>query len=266
MKCENGICCVGDRPYLCVRDLGLRYGPRQTLGNVNLDVSACSITALIGPSGSGKSSLLNCFNRLTDHIPRCKVEGRIEIDGEDILAASVDVRALRRKVGMVFQKPNPFPLSIWQNLALTLKQHGIKDKIQVAAKVEAVLRGVALWDEVKDRLHASALALSGGQQQRLCIARALILDPDLVLLDEPCSALDPLSSAAVEELIRDMRRRLTVILVTHNLAQARRLADATALFWAHEGIGSIVEQGPTERLFAAPQHRLTAAYVSGAIG
>lgn len=266
MKCESGVCLIGNEPYICVKDLGVTYGRRAVLANVSLDTSSCSITALIGPSGCGKTSFLNCLNRLTDHYEDCKVTGAIRIGDLNVLNARTDVLYLRRRVGMIFQKPNPFPLSIWRNLALTLKQHGISDRRALAERIETALQAVGLWDEVKDRLHASALSLSGGQQQRLCIARAVALEPDVILFDEPCSALDPISSGVVEELIRGLRSRFTVVIVTHNLAQARRISDATALFWMHGGVGRLVEYGPTQRLFEAPADPITAAYLAGRHG
>jgi len=251
---------------VAIEGLGIAYGGRPALAGVSLDLPERSITALVGPSGCGKSSLLAAVNRLTDHYEGCAVTGRVLVGGADVRAASTDVLALRKKVGMIFQKPNPFPLSIWKNLALSLKQHGIKDKVLVAGKIEGALRGVGLWDEVKDRLHEPAGRLSGGQQQRLCIARAVVLDPEVLLLDEPCSALDPLSSAVVEELILGMKKRLTLLIVTHNLAQARRIADRTAVFWTQEGVGRLIESGATAQLFEAPSHKITAAYLMGRQG
>lgn len=252
--------------FVKIEGLGVSYGRRAALAGVSLSVPERSITALVGPSGCGKSSLLAAVNRLTDHYDGCTVTGRVLVGGADVRASSTDVLALRRKVGMIFQKPNPFPLSIWKNLALSLKQHGIKDRRVVEGKVEEALRGVGLWDEVKDRLDEPAGRLSGGQQQRLCIARAVVLDPDVLLLDEPCSALDPVSGAVVEGLILGLKARLTVLIVTHNLAQARRIADQTAVFWTQDGVGRLIESGATAQLFEAPTHRITAAYLMGRQG
>jgi len=220
----------------------------------------------VGPSGCGKTSFLTSLNRLTDLIPGCRVAGRIRLDGLDVLAPHTDVIRLRRRVGMIFQKPNPFPLSIWKNLEFPLREHGLRDRKQIATNIQTVLRDVGLWGEVKDRLHSPALALSGGQQQRLCIARALVLSPDVLLMDEPCSALDPLSSGVVEDLIVGLRGRYTVLIVTHNLAQARRIADYAALFWVQNGAGQLIEAGKTKQIFEEPRESLTQAYVSGMRG
>jgi phosphate transport system ATP-binding protein len=203
---------------------------------------------------------------LTDLLPRCRVAGSIFLDSADIHALGTDVIALRRRVGMIFQKPNPFPLSIRKNIELPLREHGVRQRVACEEIVEAVLKDVGLWPEVKDRLNASALALSGGQQQRLCIARALALKPDVILFDEPCSALDPISSGVVEDLIAGLRHRFTVVIVTHNLAQARRIADDVALFWMQNGAGRLIEFGPCQQIFEAPEHELTAAYVNGIRG
>ena len=250
---------------LTVQGLGVRYGARTVLESVDLSASAGSITAIIGPSGCGKSSFLSCLNRLTDYADACTVTGRVLIGGVDVADRSLDVLALRRRVGMIFQKPNPFPLSIRKNIAFPLKQHGMPER-EIDAAVRAALEAVGLWTEVKDRLGSPALALSGGQQQRLCIARAVALEPHMLLLDEPCSALDPISTSVIEDLIRDLRRRLTVVVVTHNLGQARRLADRVALFWVKEGVGRLVEHEETERLFEAPRERITADYIAGRRG
>lgn len=220
--------------------------------------------ALIGPSGCGKTSFLTCLNRLIELTPNCKVSGRILLEDRDVLA--LDVIALRRQVGMLFQKPNPFPLSIMRNIEFPLREHGVRSRDEIDRIVEDVLRDVGLWDEVKDRLKAPALSLSGGQQQRLCLARALALKPKVFLMDEPCSALDPLSSEVVEDLLANLRGRYTVLVVTHNLAQAKRIADEVALFWLVDGAGQLIEFGSVAQIFASPQHTLTAAYVSGRRG
>ncbi|MDZ8050222.1 MAG: phosphate ABC transporter ATP-binding protein [Aulosira sp. ZfuVER01] len=254
------------QPLIQTENLTLQYGQKTAFENVNLSINAGEIAALVGPSGCGKTSFLSCLNRLTDLIPQCRVKGRIQIGTLDVLNTKIDAIALRRKVGMIFQKPNPFPLSIWKNLELPLREHGIKNREQIDAIVETTLTDVGLWDEVKDRLQTSALALSGGQQQRLCIARALGLQPEVLLLDEPCSALDPISSGVVEDLITSLRGRYTLLIVTHNLAQAKRIADRVALFWVQDGVGQLIESGTVAQIFESPQHPLTAAYITGARG
>jgi phosphate transport system ATP-binding protein len=248
------------------QDLTVHYGPRPALKGVHLTVVAGEITALVGPSGCGKSTFLQSLNRLTDLIPGCRVQGSIRLAGEEILHPQCDLLALRRRVGMIFQKPNPFPLSIRRNLDLPLKEHGVGGREEREGRIETALRDVGLWEEVHDRLDASATGLSGGQQQRLCIARALVLEPRVILFDEPCSALDPLASGVVEDLIHSLKGRYTVVIVTHNLAQARRIADSTALFWAVGGAGRLVEEAATEAFFTAPAEALTREYVSGARG
>jgi phosphate transport system ATP-binding protein len=258
-------CCI-PQPWIQVDELAIHYGESRVLGDVSLRINRGCITALIGPSGCGKTSFLSCLNRLTDMIPGCRVEGNITIGSVDVRAAATDVIALRRRVGMIFQKPNPFPLSIRKNIELPLKEHGVKSRHERAEIVESVLEDVGLWEEVKDRLDAPAQALSGGQQQRLCIARALALRPEVLLFDEPCSALDPISSEVVEELMTGLRNRYTVVVVTHNLNQARRIADYAAFFWASNGTGRLIEHGPSSRIFDAPQEKLTVAYVSGRAG
>ena len=258
--------CCEPVPHLRIQDLSVRYGPHTVLAGVSVDVYKGCITALIGPSGCGKTSFLSALNRLTDLIPGASVQGQIMLGDLDVRHPRTDLLALRRRVGMIFQKPNPFPLSIRRNLELPLREHGVKDRAVLAQKIETTLRDVGLWDEVCDRLDSPALALSGGQQQRLCIARALVLAPEVLLMDEPCSALDPLSSRVVEELIQRLRGRLTVVIVTHNLAQARRIANYAAFFWMTERVGQLVEFGQCVKLFDAPQHALTQAYVSGATG
>lgn len=254
------------RPFIEVEKLGLAYGDRIAFDGVSLPILEGCVTALVGPSGCGKTSFLLCLNRLTDLIPDCRVWGSIRIGDLDVLDTRTDVMWLRRRVGMIFQKPNPFPLSIRKNLEFPLREHGIRDRDRLAATVESALRDVGLWDEVKDRLDAPAQALSGGQQQRLCIARALALRPEALLMDEPCSALDPLSGGVVEELIAHLRGRYTVLVVTHNLAQARRIADFAALFWVEDGSGCLVEYDRADRFFQSPRMPLTASYLSGARG
>jgi phosphate transport system ATP-binding protein len=254
------------RAHVRVEGLGLEYPGKTAFRGVTLDIPERQITALIGPSGSGKTSFLSVLNRLTDLIPGARVRGRALLDGGDVLAPGVDVIALRRRVGMIFQKPNPFPLSIRRNIELPLREHGVREPDELAARVEQSLRAVGLWDEVKDRLGGPAQALSGGQQQRLCIARAVALRPEVILLDEPCSSLDPISSGVVEDLIASLRDRYTVVIVTHNLAQARRIADRVALFWVQDGAGQLIEDGPCDQIFGAPRESLTTAYINGIRG
>lgn len=255
-----------EEAFIQTENLTLQYGKKTAFTNVNLSVNAGEILALVGPSGCRKTSFLSCLNRLTDMIPQCRIRGRIRIGNLEVLHSKTNAITLRRQVGMIFQKPNPFPLSIWKNLELPLREHGIRDRHQIDEIIETSLKDVGLWDEVKDRLQTSALALSGGQQQRLCIARALGLQPEVLLLDEPCSALDPISSRVVEDLITSLRQRYTLLIVTHNLAQAKRIANQVALFWVQEGVGKLIESGSVEQIFDHPQHPLTAAYVTGARG
>jgi phosphate transport system ATP-binding protein len=254
------------QPFLHTEKLSLSYGIKPAFTDVTLDIAPKAITALIGPSGCGKTSFLNCLNRMTDLIAHSQVSGRIALGDLDILDPRTDVLALRRRIGMIFQRPNPFPLSIRKNLEFPLREHGVRNRQELTKIVETALKEVGLWNEVKDRLDTSALALSGGQQQRLCLARALALRPEALLLDEPCSALDPLSGAVVEELIVELRKRYTLVIVTHNLAQARRIADHAAFLWITEGCGRLIEQGPAAQLFEQPRDPLTAAYVSGRKG
>jgi len=253
-------------PSIQTQHLSLHYGKKAAFTDISLPIQAGGITAIVGPSGCGKTSFLSCLNRLTDLIPRVTVSGSIRLDTMEILDHQIDAIALRRRVGMIFQKPNPFPFSIWKNLAFPLREHGIRNRQQQDQIIETTLQNVGLWDEIKDRLHTSALSLSGGQQQRLCIARALVLQPDVLLFDEPCSALDPISSGVVEDLIDSLRGDYTVVIVTHNLAQARRIADSAALFWVQDGVGKLIEYGTISQIFEAPQHELTAAYVNGIRG
>lgn len=262
---EASPCCV-PVPHLEVRALSVSYGERRVLETVSLDIYRGCITALIGPSGCGKTSFLSTLNRLTDMLPSVRVEGSVRFDGKEILDTRLDTLRLRRRIGMIFQKPNPFPLSIRRNLELPLREHGMRKHVERAARTEQALRDVGLWDEVKDRLDSSAMSLSGGQQQRLCIARALVLEPEILLMDEPCSALDPISSAVVEELITRLRGRYTIVIVTHNLAQARRVANYAGFFWMTERVGKLIEFGRCQRLFDAPAHALTRAYVGGISG
>ncbi|MEC5127903.1 phosphate ABC transporter ATP-binding protein [Verrucomicrobiales bacterium BCK34] len=251
---------------LSISDLTIRYGNFTAVKDVNLEVPAGEITALVGPSGCGKSTFLASLNRLTDLTPGCIAEGKIVL-GESgcILGPNVNILKLRRRVGMVFQKPNPFPQSIRRNFEIPLREHGIP-KREIADRTESALKDVGLWDEVSNRLDQSALQLSGGQQQRLCIARALALDPQVILFDEPCSALDPLASAVVEDHIAALRGRVTVIIVTHNLAQARRISDSTAIFWIRDGAGTIVEHGPAKTLFTSASDPDAVYYLSGERG
>ncbi len=238
------------------------YGNFQALHDVNLNFRENEVTALIGPSGCGKSTFLRCLNRMNDLIPISRVEGRVTLEGQDIYAPSLDVVQLRRRVGMVFQKPNPFPKTIFENIAYGLRVNGIKNKGFLAEKVEKSLRQAAIWDEVKDRLHESALGLSGGQQQRLCIARALAVEPEIVLMDEPASALDPIATQKIEELIHQLKERYTIIIVTHNMQQAARVSDITAFFY----IGKLIEVDETNTLFTRPKLKQTEDYITGRFG
>ena len=247
---------------ISVRNLNLYYGNFQALIDIGLDFSTHKVTALIGPSGCGKSTLLRCLNRMNDLIPRTRVLGNVHLDGQDIYDSGLDVVTLRRRVGMVFQKPNPFPKSIFENVAYGLRVNGIRDKSFLSRKVEESLRQAALWDEVKDRLQASALSLSGGQQQRLCIARAMAVEPEVILMDEPASALDPIATQKIEELIRLLKRTYTIIIVTHNMQQAARVSDTTAFFY----LGQLIEVGQTENLFTRPQLKQTSDYITGRFG
>lgn len=260
---EAGQPCCEPRPIIQVRNVSLYYGTKAALDSVTLDIYKGCITALIGPSGCGKTSFLSAINRLTDLIPGCSLNGRILVNNDDIRHPGCNVQALRRRIGMVFQKPTPFPLSIRRNLALPLNEHGVTKKEEVSAISEKALRDVGLWDEVYDRLNTSALRLSGGQQQRLCIARALVLSPEILLMDEPCSALDPIASGVVEDLICRLRGRYTIVIVTHNLAQARRIANYAAFFWFRDRAGQLVEFGRCQQIFESPHDELTAAYVNG---
>lgn len=244
-----------------VRNLNLYYGDNQALKNINIDLEEHKVTAFIGPSGCGKSTFLRTINRMNDLIDNVKIEGEILVDGEDIYI-SKDVIALRTKVGMVFQKPNPFPMSIYDNIAYGPRLHGVRDKKSLDEIVEKSLKGAALWDEVKDRLKKSALGLSGGQQQRLCIARTIAVSPEIILMDEPTSALDPISTNKMEDLMEELKKKYTVIIVTHNMQQAGRIADKTAFFLN----GEIIEYGDTEDIFYKPRDKRTEDYITGRFG
>jgi phosphate transport system ATP-binding protein len=263
---QQGAACCVPTPVIDVQGLRISYNGITALDNLSLQINQGCITALIGPSGCGKTSFLSSLNRLTDLIPRVKVEGRIEFGGLNIHDPSVDVRALRTHVGMIFQRPNPFPLSIRKNIEMPLREHGISGKQVLHERLERALTDVGLWSEVKDRLDQPALGLSGGQQQRLCIARTLALEPKVLLMDEPCSALDPISSGVVEDLVIRLKGQYTVVIVTHNLAQAKRIANYAAFFWMKEKVGKLIEFGQSRQIFEAPSHELTAAYISGVRG
>jgi phosphate transport system ATP-binding protein len=263
---QEGPPCCEPMPHLQARGLSVSYSGQCVLSDISLNIYRGCITAIIGPSGCGKSTFLSTLNRLTDLIPDVQINGDVLYGGRSIFDGKIDVLSLRRSVGMIFQKPNPFPLSIRQNLELPLREHGERNKETIADKIETALRDVGLWQEVADRLNTSALSLSGGQQQRLCIARALVLEPNTLLMDEPCSALDPIASGVVEELILNLRGRYTVVVVTHNLAQARRVANYAAFFWMKDRLGTLVEFGQSNHLFEQPREELTRAYVSGQRG
>lgn len=247
---------------ISVSELDLYYGDFQALKGVSMDVAGCAITALIGPSGCGKSTFLRCLNRMNDLIPGVKVRGKITLDGTDIHDPTVDVVELRKKVGMVFQQPNPFPKSIFENVAYGPRIHGVRKKSELEDIVEESLRRAALWDEVKDDLHKSAMAISGGQQQRLCIARVLAVKPEVVLMDEPCSALDPISTQRIEELMESLKTDYTIIIVTHNMQQASRVSDYTGFFL----MGELIEFGETKQIFTRPKDKRTEEYVTGRFG
>ena len=249
-------------PIMTVKDLCLWYGSHQALKNITIDIPEKSITALIGPSGCGKSTFLKTLNRMNDLVPDVKITGDVRYRDEDIFDPAQDVSELRREVGMVFQKPNPFPMSIYDNIAYGPRTHGIKNRAQLDEIVEKSLRGAAIWDEVKDRLQKNALGLSGGQQQRLCIARALAVEPAVLLMDEPTSALDPISTSKNEELAMQLKERYTIVIVTHNMQQAVRISDRTAFFL----LGELVECGETETLFSTPRDKRTEDYITGRFG
>ncbi len=247
---------------ISANNLCLWYGETQALKDISIDIPEKSITALIGPSGCGKSTFLKTLNRMNDLIPTVRITGEVTYNGRDIFAGNVDVSELRRDIGMVFQKPNPFPMSIYDNIAYGPRIHGIKNKIKLDEIVEDALRSAAIWDEVKDRLKKNALGLSGGQQQRLCIARALAVKPEILLMDEPTSALDPISTSKIEELVLNLKEKYTIITVTHNMQQAVRISDMTAFFL----LGELVEFGATEEIFSTPHDRRTEDYITGRFG
>jgi phosphate transport system ATP-binding protein len=245
-----------------VHDLNLWYGPTQALHHVDMDIPEQSITALIGPSGCGKSTFLKTLDRMNDLVPGVRIEGTVEYDGKNIFAPDVDVNELRRQVGMVFQKPNPFPMSIYDNVAYGPRTHGVRNRAKLDEIVEQSLRSAAIWDEVKDRLRKNALGLSGGQQQRLCIARALAVEPRVLLMDEPTSALDPISTSKIEDLAMELKKRYTIVIVTHNMQQALRISDRTAFFL----LGELIEYDDTERMFSTPTQKKTEDYITGRFG
>lgn len=247
---------------ITVKDMCLWYSQTQALKNININIEEKSITALIGPSGCGKSTFLKTLNRMNDLVPGVKITGDIRYRGKDIFSPDTDVNELRREIGMVFQKPNPFPMSIYDNIAYGPRTHGVRSKAKLDDIVERSLRGAAIWDEVKDRLKKSALGLSGGQQQRLCIARALTVEPDVLLMDEPTSALDPISTSKIEDLAIELKKKYTIIIVTHNMQQAVRISDNTAFFL----LGDLIEYGNTEKMFESPEDKRTEDYITGRFG
>ena len=249
-------------PDIVIKDCNLSYGDNHVLHDITMDMEDRRATALIGPSGCGKSTLLRCLNRMNDLIDHVKITGTIKVKGLDVNAPSTDVIEVRRRVGMVFQKSNPFPKSVYENVVYGLRIAGIKDKATLDEACERSLKGAAIWDEVKDRLHESGLGLSGGQMQRLCIARAIAVEPEVLLMDEPCSALDPIATLKIEELIYTLKEKYTIVIVTHNLQQAARVSDRTAFFW----LGRLVEYGPTPDMFTKPREKLTEDYITGRFG
>jgi phosphate transport system ATP-binding protein len=251
-----------DKYVLRVENLNLYYGESKALNNINMQIPHNRVTAFIGPSGCGKSTLLRCFNRMNDLVDICRVEGKILLDDKNIYDRDVNVALLRRRVGMVFQKPNPFPKSIYENVAYGLRIMGVNDKRTLDEAVERSLRGAALWDEVKDRLNESGMSLSGGQQQRLVIARAIALEPEVLLLDEPASALDPIATSKIEELVDEMKEKYTIVIVTHNMQQAARISDYTAFMY----MGDLIEFGETDALFINPKEKRTSDYITGRFG
>ncbi|MDK2957186.1 MAG: phosphate transport system ATP-binding protein [Desulfovibrionales bacterium] len=253
---------MGESVKVRAKDVDFYYGDFKALEDIEIDFIENEVTALIGPSGCGKSTFLRCINRMNDLISGTRVDGKLLLDQEDIYDPSLDVVTLRRRVGMVFQKPNPFPKSIFENVAYGMRVNGISDKNYIQQRVEESLKGAAIWDEVKDRLHSSALGLSGGQQQRLCIARALAVEPEVLLMDEPASALDPIATQKIEDLIHELKRRFTIIIVTHNMQQAARVSDKTAFFY----MGKLIEVDHTETLFTKPKKKQTEDYITGRFG
>ena len=251
-----------EQDKIVIEHLNLWYGSFQALKDINLRLPANEITAFIGPSGCGKSTLLKSLNRMNDLVEGCRIEGTVTLDGEDIFSRKMDVNLLRKRVGMVFQKPNPFPMSIYDNVAYGPRTHGVRNKAKLDEIVESSLRSAAIWDEVKDRLKKSALGLSGGQQQRLCIARALAVEPEVLLMDESTSALDPISTSKIEDLAAELKNQYTVVMVTHNMQQAARISDNTAFFL----LGELVEFGKTEQLFSTPSDKRTEDYITGRFG
>jgi phosphate transport system ATP-binding protein len=247
---------------ISVENLNLYYGAAQALKSINMEIASRRVTAFIGPSGCGKSTLLRCFNRMNDLVDICRIEGHIRLDGEDIYGRGTDVAELRRRIGMVFQKPNPFPKSVYENVAYGLRLQGVKDRRVLDEAVERSIKAVGLWNEVKDRLQSNAFGLSGGQQQRLVIARAIAIEPEVILLDEPTSALDPISTAKIEELIDELKEKYTIIIVTHNMQQAARVSDYTAYMY----LGELIEYQDTMKLFTAPTQKATEDYITGRYG
>lgn len=254
--------CRMDKIKITTKNLNLFYGDNHALKNINMDIREKAVTALIGPSGCGKSTFLKSINRMNDLVDGVRIEGIVTLDGDNIYDADIDKTLLRKKVGMVFQQPNPFPMSIYDNVAYGPRVHGIKNKSELDAIVERSLRGAAIFDEVKDRLRKSALSLSGGQQQRLCIARALAVEPEVILMDEPTSALDPISTAKIEELMEELKQKYTVVVVTHNMQQAARISEDTAFFL----LGDMIEFNSTQKIFQAPKDPRTADYIMGRMG
>lgn len=253
---------MNDRLKMTTRNLSFFYGDFKALHDISTEFKENQVTALIGPSGCGKSTFLRCMNRMNDLIPGHRVQGEILLDGEDIYNNSVDVVDIRSRIGMVFQKPNPFPKSIFDNIAYGMRVNGIRNRTFITDKVEEALKSSALWDEVKDRLSESALGLSGGQQQRLCIARAIAVEPEMLLMDEPCSALDPIATQKIEELIHELKKKFTIVIVTHNMQQASRVSDVTAFFY----LGKLVESNITDILFTRPENKETEDYITGRFG
>jgi phosphate transport system ATP-binding protein len=253
---------MSDDTIINVRDLNLWYGPTQALRNISMPVAHRKVTSLIGPSGCGKSTLIRCFNRMNDLVPSCRIEGSISFHEKDIIGPDADPVDIRQRIGMVFQKPNPFPKSIFENIAYGPRIHGLKDRNELDRIVESSLKKAALWEEVKNRLHESALGLSGGQQQRLCIARTLAVNPEVILMDEPCSALDPIATAKIEDLIDILKKEFCVVIVTHSMSQAARVSDYTAFMY----LGDLIEFGDTRQIFENPRKELTENYITGRFG